>query len=92
MSQVIDLKTQCNALRETIHRVADQVRNLKCHPAMEAAGTDVAPKADRAEMSANIMLAYRHLEDARMRLGKVIQAYEGGVSIYDSQTSANDPT
>lgn len=37
----------------------------------------------KGEMIANIMLAYRHLEDARMRLGKVIQAYEGGVSIYD---------
>lgn len=36
-----------------------------------------------AEMKANIMLAYRHLEDARMRLGKVIQAYDGGTSVYD---------
>lgn len=35
------------------------------------------------EAIANIMLAYRHLEDARMRLGKVIQAVDGGVSIYD---------
>lgn len=35
------------------------------------------------EMKANIMLAYRHLEDARMRLGKAIQASEGGVSIFD---------
>ena len=35
------------------------------------------------EMIENIVLAYRHLEDARMRLGKAIQAYEGGESIYD---------
>jgi hypothetical protein len=27
--------------------------------------------------------AYRHLEDAAMRLGKVIQAKDGGKSIYD---------
>jgi hypothetical protein len=27
---------------------------------------------DEGEMRANIMLAYRHLEDARMRLGKAI--------------------
>jgi hypothetical protein len=40
---------------------------------------------DFAEMQANLMLAYRHLEDARMRLGKVIQAQEGGVSIYDKK-------
>ena len=39
--------------------------------------------ADIGETKANIMLAYRHLEDARMRLGKVIQAQDGGVSVYD---------
>jgi hypothetical protein len=44
-----------------------------------------APAADRGEMIANVMLAYRHLEDARMRLGKAIQAYDGGVSVYDKK-------
>jgi len=39
------------------------------------------------EMIANIMLAYRHLEDARMRLGKVLQAQDGGTSIYDKEKS-----
>lgn len=29
------------------------------------------------------MLAYRHLEDASLRLGKAIQALDGGVSVYD---------
>lgn len=42
---------------------------------------------DRAEEIANIMLAYRHLEDCIMRLGKVIQAYDGGVSVYDKPKS-----
>ena len=37
-----------------------------------------------SEMKANLMLAYRHLEDARMRMGKVLQAMNGGKSIYDS--------
>lgn len=36
-----------------------------------------------SEMSSNIILAYRHLEDAAMRLGKAIQAADGGVSVYD---------
>jgi hypothetical protein len=36
---------------------------------------------------ANVMLAYRHLEDASMRLGKVIQAVDGGVSVYDKRTT-----
>jgi hypothetical protein len=35
------------------------------------------------EARANIVLAYRALEDARMRFGKAIQAADGGVSIYD---------
>lgn len=39
--------------------------------------------ADIGESKANIMLAYRHLEDAAMRLGKVIQAQNGGKSVYD---------
>lgn len=30
--------------------------------------------ADIGEVKANIMLAYRHLEDCIMRLGKVVQA------------------
>jgi hypothetical protein len=33
------------------------------------------------------MLAYRHLEDASMRLGKVMQALDGGVSVYDRATT-----
>jgi hypothetical protein len=40
-------------------------------------------KPDYEEMHANITLCYRHLEDAAMRLGKAIQAFDGGVSIYD---------
>ena len=37
---------------------------------------------DKGEMMANITLVYRHLEDAKMRVGKVIQVYEGK-SCYD---------
>jgi hypothetical protein len=39
------------------------------------------------EAIANVMLAYRHLEDASMRLGKCIQAMDGGVSVYDKRTT-----
>lgn len=35
------------------------------------------------EINANIELTYRHLEDASMRLGKAIQAIDGGISVYD---------
>ena len=42
------------------------------------------PRSRHANMKANITLAFRALEDARMRLGKVMQAYQGGVSIFDN--------
>lgn len=35
---------------------------------------------DRNEVHANLQLAIRHVEDAKMRLGKVFQAINGGVS------------
>lgn len=44
------------------------------------AGTPNATGEDRGEVLANLTLAYRHIEDARMRLGKVFQALNGGVS------------
>lgn len=44
---------------------------------------------DRAEEQANLTLAYRHLEDCIMRLGKVCQAYDGGVNPND-KPAAND--
>ena len=42
---------------------------------------------NQGEAIANIMLAYRNVEDARMRLGKIFQAMDGGVSIYDKKTN-----
>lgn len=44
------------------------------------------PSVDMTELAANITLAFRHLEDSRMRLGKAIQSLEGGVSIFDKPT------
>lgn len=38
---------------------------------------------DKWEVIAQSILALRHIEDARMRYGKVIQYYQDGVSIYD---------
>lgn len=64
-------------LRLQIEAVAIDVKSMM---EINAAQT---PEADAGETKANIMLAYRHLEDARMRLGKVIQAQDGGKSVYD---------
>jgi hypothetical protein len=38
---------------------------------------------DKPEVLANLTLSFRHIEDAIMRLGKTIQALDGGVSCYD---------
>jgi len=43
--------------------------------------SDSMEEWDKGEMIANAILAYRHLEDAGMRLGKVMQAKNGGKSI-----------
>lgn len=45
-------------------------------------GLEGVPVSAKGEAMENIMLAYRHIEDARMRLGKVIQAIDGGTSCY----------
>lgn len=51
-----------------------------------------AKGVDKAEAHANVTLAYRHVEDARMRLGKVIEALEGGVSCYDKPAAVVEPS
>lgn len=85
------MKDAINQIRASILQLEGSVAALK----IEIAAADLSnrpdvqpdyPAADRGEMIANCMLAYRHLEDARVRLGKVIQAYDGGVSVYDWQT------
>jgi hypothetical protein len=66
-------KADCEALRREIKATAEKVAVLYREWRVDWAGEPVA----------NVMLAYRHLEDASMRLGKAIQALDGGVSVYD---------
>ena len=68
------LTDACNRIRKEIEAIKPHVLNLKT-------GTK------KGEVIANIMLSYRHLEDARMRLGKALQADGDGVSIYDKGES-----
>ena len=65
----------CEALRREIKVIADKVWELR-RPPMGGYG-------EPSEAYANATLAYRKLEDASMRLGKAIQALDGGVSVYD---------
>ena len=74
------MEEKCALLRGEIQDLATQVRDLKDHSLFEG-GREGFP-GQFGEMKANVMLAYRHLEDARMRLGKVMQPIRGGESIY----------
>jgi len=65
-------------LKELNVKILDE-KNTKFHWLADEKISDIG------EMFANITLAYRHIEDARMRLGKVLQAESGGVSIYDKK-------
>lgn len=85
MSQDSPFTVACNDVRTSIKQAATSAKFL----------VDIVKKGehaasvveDRGEMIANLMLAYRHLEDASMRLGKTIQAHDGGVSVYDRATT-----
>ena len=70
-------KEDCEQLRRELKPTAEKVIAL---------WRTTKPRADMpGEAFANVMLAYRHLEDASMRLGKAIQALDGGVSVYDKE-------
>lgn len=76
-----------NELRKQIKEFAGQVLNHK--NSRNSNVQDV--NENRGEVMANLTLSYRHLEDASMRLGKVLQHLNGGVSHYDHNV-VGDPT
>ena len=74
-----EFKECCFKLREEIELTKSTVLGLKKH---EVFNQEQTAAEQHGEMKANIMLSFRHLEDARMRLGKAVQAIEGK-SVYD---------
>ncbi len=72
----------CRTLRVLMIDWEKAVLKTGEHPEMK---TPSAPNENKGEAMANIKLAYRHIEDARMRIGKAIQAMDGGVSVYDKK-------
>jgi hypothetical protein len=69
----VNVKNQLETFRQAIKVTADTLRRWQLDKQGKCPG----------EIGANMMLAYRHLEDASMRLGKAIQAHDGGISVYD---------
>jgi hypothetical protein len=76
----LPLINQCNDLRGEIEVLKKHTRYLLQHGDLKKDSSYTVLMPEAVE---NIILAYRHLEDARMRLGKCIQAMDDGVSIYD---------
>jgi len=72
-----------NTVRKAIKKEGKFLMDLK----ETVMNSTLSQNADRSEVIANIVLTYRHLEDASMRLGKVLQAFDGGVSVYDNVTT-----
>ena len=75
-----NLKENCDQVRVQILNLAIFINSLHAHPELKGEQSSIG---QHSEMHANITLAYRHMEDARMRLGKVLQARDGGESCYD---------
>lgn len=70
-----------NEARKDIKAVGKTVLDLK---EMLASAPKTGDGKLDGEVMANVTLAFRHLEDAAMRLGKVLQALNGGESQYDN--------
>ena len=70
---------RCQEVRAKVEELKAAVWAMRSHLDFSNEQTHVY---QHAEMKANVMLSYRHLEDARMRMGKAIQARDGGTSCY----------
>lgn len=79
----ITFEISINNIRKAIKELAKDVLLSK----VIIVQTPQNDNENREEVVANLMLCYRHLEDASMRLGKVLQARDGGVSVYDKESA-----
>jgi hypothetical protein len=75
------LRDTCRRLRAQCQIIESAAREMHAHSVFRN-GQDF--EGQHGEVHANITLAIRHLEYARMRLGKVIQYSGDGVSMYDN--------
>lgn len=68
------------AVRAQLLDLEKAIITLKTDPFLVGQKENPETGVDAGEAIANIMLSYRATEDARMRLGKVFQAVDGGKS------------
>jgi hypothetical protein len=74
----MDFQERCFQIREELKPFDEKLNHLRS----VAITSKIENSHLHGEMCANTTLALRHLEDCRMRLGKAIQAFNGGVSVY----------
>ena len=82
MEEEMMIEPLCTETKNEIRDLGAKVIALKDHSVFK---DEQSFDNQHGEMIANIMLSYRHMEDARMRIGKVMQQIQGGVSIFDKQ-------
>lgn len=75
---------ECNEVRHFLKTAEERVRKLRGTGPLRA-----RPELN-GEVAAQLMLAVRHIEDARMRMGKAIQYAGDGVSCYDKGEKPSD--
>jgi len=73
------MKEKMDDMRVRLKTIGAELMEIKHSIGEEETPTEM----DLGEVMANLTLAYRHIEDASMRCGKVIQFSEGGKSPYD---------
>lgn len=83
LTKPAQFKEGCFGLRSEIELIKSFVVNWMKHPELKEMCFTEEVLDKKTEIYSNLKLAYRHLEDARMRIGKVLQAYDGGKSILD---------
>lgn len=74
------IKEVAGSLRTDLKLIEHLTRALMRHGVYQG---NPAFDNQHREMKAQTMLAVRHIEDARMRLGKLCQFADDGVSVFD---------
>ena len=83
IGQNLSLDGYCNGVRDDIKKLEKDVRSLKDQVTRERSANEDSFPGQTEEILGQITLAFRALEDARMRVGKVIQYSGDGVSCFD---------
>lgn len=77
------LEQACNRLRAEALTIEQTIRWIVKSDVGDSPRLPDTFPGQRGEILAQCMLAVRHFEDARMRIGKILQWSRDGVSIFD---------